>query len=200
MLHVYRVYQNKCKPLDLLPLKLGFQSVNWHYLMPRYLMFCCMVPQFSVSDINEIHSQIFMENKTVCFKIEFVNINKRPRQLIGQTAITWPLHAVFENRGKGHFKLFGLSILRIKKNRCFSKYAGVTKFWSWAIMVPSAFKMNGKVIRLCIGTSLSGHLSQEYTSQLRTAHFSHKLIISIEFDLYRVSQKLCSPISSKLAE
>jgi hypothetical protein len=40
--------------------------------------------------INEIHSLISNENK------------QKPRYLIGQTAITWPLHKVSENRGNDY--------------------------------------------------------------------------------------------------
>jgi hypothetical protein len=31
-------------------------------------------------------------------------MNKNQDKIIDQTAITWPLHAVSENRGENHFK------------------------------------------------------------------------------------------------
>jgi hypothetical protein len=54
--------------------------------------------------IKEIHSEISM-NKTGRFVSKHCRLNQKPRHLIGQTAITWPHHAVSENRGKDHFKL-----------------------------------------------------------------------------------------------
>jgi hypothetical protein len=42
---------------------------------------------------------------------------QKSRHLIGQTAITWPLHAVSENRGKDHFTVTLKFVLGVKKHK-----------------------------------------------------------------------------------
>jgi hypothetical protein len=44
-----------------------------------------------------------VENKTRRFMSKMCRHKQKPSHLIGQTAITWPLYAVSENRGNDHF-------------------------------------------------------------------------------------------------